>query len=107
MFRSTLTACFAALTLAVALPVAAEESDGNAVPIEFDPYDFSFKKEFALGVRQHRLSSAQRVVGWQLSDHWYFGKNRGDEDGFGLIWQTTASTQVAITHEGVMFKRQL
>ena len=105
MRHRTITSLITALLLATSLPAAA--GDGiDPRPLDLDPYDFAFKKEYSLGVRQHRLTSAQRVVGWQLSDHWYFGKHRGDDDGFGLIWQTKA-TQVALTNEGVVFRRQL
>ena len=101
----TATSLLAALVLIISVPVTAGDKI-DPQTLDLDPYDFSFKKEYSLGVRQHRLTSAQRVVGWQLSDHWYFGKHRGDDDGFGLIWQTNA-TQVALTNEGVVFRRQL
>jgi hypothetical protein len=104
--RATTTlAALLALTFAASVPAVAGDELGQST-LDLDPYDFAFKKEYSLGVRRHNLTSAQRVVGWQLSDHWYFGKHRGDDDGFGLIWQTNA-TQVALTNEGVVFRRQL
>lgn len=105
MRLSTITNVLAAAAFAVSLPAAAADNIA-ASSIELDTYD-SFKKEYALGVRQHRLNAGQRVVGWQLSEHWYFGKNRGDDDGFGFIWQSSASTQVAFTNEGVVVRRRL
>lgn len=62
--------------------------------------------DYALGVRRFRLEDgASRLVGWQLAEHWYFGKRRGDDDGFGLVWQGE-STQVAITDEGISWRRR-
>ena len=62
--------------------------------------------EYALGVRRFRLEDgAARLVGWQLAEHWYFGKRRGDDDGFGLVWQGK-TTQVAITDEGINWRHR-
>ena len=63
--------------------------------------------DYALGVRKFRLEDgASRLVGWQLAEHWYFGKRRGDDDGFGLVWQGE-STQVAFTDEGINWRRRV
>ena len=105
MLCRTITLIIATLALATSMTAAGDDKIAPRV-LDLDLYDYSFEKEYSLGVRQHRLTSAQRVVGWQLSNHWYFGKHRGDDDGFGLIWQTKA-TQVAFTNEGVAFRRQL
>lgn len=62
--------------------------------------------DYALGVRRFRLEDgAARLVGWQLAEHWYFGKRRGDDDGFGLVWQGE-TTQIAITDEGINWRHR-
>ena len=62
--------------------------------------------DYALGVRRFRLEDgAARLVGWQLAEHWYFGKRRGDDDGFGLVWQGE-TTQIAITEEGINWRHR-
>ncbi len=77
---------------------AAEEND----ELSFRPAH----ADYALGVRHFRLEDgASRIVGWQLARHWYFGKLRGDDDGFGLVWQGEM-TQVAITDEGINWRRR-
>ena len=63
--------------------------------------------DYALGVRRFRLEDGDsRLVGWQLAEHWYFGKRRGDDDGFGFVWQGE-STQIAFTDEGINWRRRI
>ena len=50
--------------------------------------------------------SVQIVAIYQLAEHWYFGKRRGDDDGFGLVWQGK-STQLAFTDEGINWRRRV
>ena len=63
-------------------------------------------KEYAAGVRRHDLDEDTRLVGWRLDDRWYFGRRKGDEDGFGFVWQR-GDTQLSITTEGIGWRRQL
>lgn len=63
--------------------------------------------DYAMGVRRFRLEDGQsKIIGWQLGGHWYVGQWRGDEKGFGFVWQGE-STQIAITDEGINWRRRV
>ena len=94
---------------------AADESDDLLLRPGYADDGFSLRSDtslqpahadYALGVRRFRLEDgAARLVGWKLTEHWYFGKRRGDDDGFGLVWQGE-TTQVAITDEGINWRHR-
>ena len=60
--------------------------------------------DYAVGVRRFRFKDdASRIIGWQLADHWYFGKWSGDDSGFGFVWHGQ-SNQVGISDEGISWR---
>lgn len=91
---------------------AAEENDrlsfrpGYAYPAHDELSVGPTHADYALGIRRFRLEDGASLVGWKLAEHWYFGKRRGDDDGFGLVWQGE-STQLAFTDEGINWRRRV
>ncbi|MBM4204864.1 MAG: hypothetical protein FJ194_12045 [Gammaproteobacteria bacterium] len=61
-------------------------------------------KSLALGVQRFQLDGRNQVLGWKLSDRWYFGRQRGDDSGLALVWQHQ-QTRFSLTRSGVRITR--
>ena len=89
--------------LSLAGPAAAGESlEGGMDRLERESesgaaYQFSNDR--------HELDGYTRLTGWQISQTWYFGKQRGADSGLGFVWQRD-DDQMSLSTEGLRFTRR-
>ncbi len=62
-------------------------------------------KQYALGLSKHRLDHETEVLGWQVSDTVYFGRQRGEDSGLTLVWQQR-NNQVSLSKDGLRLTRR-
>ena len=60
---------------------------------------------YALGIVKYDLDHATQVMGWQVSDRWFFGRQKGMDSGLSLVWQQQAN-QVSVSKDGLRFTRR-
>lgn len=69
------------------------------------PPQWHLGKRYALGVVRYQLDHDTRLMGWQLSDRWYFGRQKGLDSGLTLVWQQSAN-QVSLSKDGLRLTRR-
>ena len=78
------------------------EGEGNAV----DAFDqVSVDTGYVLGVDRFDLDEHTEILGWQLNESWYFGRQDGEDSGLTLVWQASAN-QVSLSKDGVRLTRR-
>ena len=55
---------------------------------------------YALGLARFDLDAHTEILGWQVSERWYFGRQDGEDSGLTLVWQANLN-QVSLSKEGV------
>ncbi len=79
----------------------------SALAEEPETGNFKFDtEEYLLSVRRHELNDFSRVIGWQVAGNIYFGRQQGDEDAFGFLWQRPGS-QISLTNKGLGWHKRL
>ena len=63
-------------------------------------------EDYALGVDRFDLDEHTEVIGWQLSQRWYFGRQDGLDSGLTFVWQQNARQQVSVSKEGLRLTRR-
>lgn len=63
------------------------------------------EQRYALGISRYDLDSHTDMIGWQLSNSVFFGRQGGEESGIALVWQREAS-QVSLSKEGLRLTRR-
>jgi len=58
------------------------------------------QNEYAVGVRGYGLDEDTRVIGWQLTNNFYFGRRQGQNDDFGFVFKQ-GDTQYSFTEHGI------
>jgi hypothetical protein len=58
------------------------------------------QNEYAIGVRGYGLDEDTRVIGWQLTNNFYFGRRQGENDDFGFVFKK-GDTQYSFTEHGI------
>jgi len=48
---------------------------------------FEFAGDDGSGFAKHRVDGYTKVIGWQLNDSWYLGRQKGEQSGLALLWQ--------------------
>jgi len=48
---------------------------------------FKFAEDDGPGFAKHRVDGYTKVIGWQLNDSWYLGRQKGPQSGLALLWQ--------------------
>ena len=66
---------------------------------------FDLQPDYGLGVYRHALGFRSEVIGWQLSDRWYFGRKRGGGSDYGFVWQNEEN-QLLLTRDGIRLTRR-
>jgi hypothetical protein len=90
---------------ATANPELIAASSAQAIPAGNPPPQWSLSKRYALGVVRYQLDHDTRLMGWQLSDRWYFGRQKGLDSGLTLVWQRSAN-QVSLSKDGLRLTRR-
>ena len=62
-------------------------------------------KDYVLGINRFDLDSHTEILGWQISDSWYFGRQDGLDSGLTLVWQQSAN-QVSVSKDGLRLTRR-
>ena len=62
-------------------------------------------EEYRLGVEKYQLDHETRITGWQVSNRWFFGHQRGEDSGLTLVWQHQGE-QISFSKDGVRFTRR-
>jgi hypothetical protein len=75
---------------------AAAPTSANAAEPRFDLN----QNEYAIGVRGYGLDEDTRVIGWQLTNNFYFGRRQGRNDDFGFVFKK-GDTQYSFTEHGI------
>ena len=61
--------------------------------------------DYALGIGRFDLDSHTEILGWQISNSWYFGRQDGLDSGLTLVWQRSAN-QVSLSKDGLRLTRR-
>ena len=62
-------------------------------------------KAYALGVNRFDVDAHTEIIGWRISDSWYFGRQDGLDSGLTLVWQQEEN-QVSVSKDGVRLTRR-
>jgi hypothetical protein len=83
----------AGLVMSIGSEFGHTEEDQRLVTMELG-------KSYAVGIHRFKLDHRTEVLGWRLSEKWYFGRQRGDDSGLTLVWQQQRN-QVSLSRDGV------
>lgn len=61
---------------------------------------------YALGVDRHDLDEHTEILGWQLGQRWYFGRQDGIDSGLTFVWQQNERQQVSVSKDGLRLTRR-
>lgn len=67
--------------------------------------DVSVDTGYVLGLDRFDLDDHTEILGWQLNDSWYFGRQDGEDSGLTLVWQANVN-QVSLSKDGVRLTRR-
>ena len=94
------------LGLAGAVAAHADDSvDGIAEGSAKGLSNVQMGKDYALGIGRFDLDTHTEILGWQISDSWYFGRQDGLDSGLTLVWQSSAN-QVSFSKDGLRLTRR-
>ncbi len=62
-------------------------------------------REYVLGIDRFDIDSHTEILGWQISDSFYFGRQDGMDSGLTLVWQQRAN-QVSLSKDGLRLTRR-
>ena len=57
-------------------------------------------KRYALGIRRFDLDAHTEIIGWQLRESWFLGRQDGLDSGLTLVWQRHAN-QISLSKNGI------
>ena len=60
---------------------------------------------YVLGLDRFDLDEHTEILGWQLNESWYFGRQDGEDSGLTLVWQASVN-QVSLSKDGVRLTRR-
>ena len=67
--------------------------------------DVEINKDYALGVNRFDLDHRTEIIGWQLANSWYLGRQDGLDSGLTLVWHQSRN-QVSVSKDGVRLTRR-
>lgn len=62
-------------------------------------------ENYVLGINRFDLDSHTEILGWQLSNSMYFGRQSGEDSGLTFVWQKS-SNQVSLSKDGLRLTRR-
>ena len=62
-------------------------------------------KSYALGLNRYDLDAETELLGWQISDSWYFGRQDGLDSGLTFVYQQQEN-QVSFSKDGLRLTRR-
>ncbi|MEM7099900.1 MAG: hypothetical protein AAF541_16655 [Pseudomonadota bacterium] len=84
---------------------SAEPVDLSWVHLSVGLENVEVNEDYALGIGRFDLDSHTEILGWQINDRWYFGRQDGLDSGLTLVWQQS-SNQVSLSKDGVRLTRR-
>ena len=77
---------------------------GHKSPRRLEPQHVAVGSETPSRARTSNAVYRKRT-GWQLSEHWFFGRLHSGSAGTGLIWHDDRD-QITLNHDGVRWQRR-
>ena len=99
----------AGLVAVLAGPVSAEAPDWQADYEANKAYRATYVsvgKDYALGINRFAVDPHTEILGWQLSDRWFFGRQDGLDSGLTFVWQRNSDEQVSVSKDGIRLTRR-
>jgi hypothetical protein len=63
------------------------------------------KKSYALGLNRFDLDAETEMLGWRISNSWYFGRQDGLDSGLTFVYQQEEH-QVSVSKDGLRLTRR-
>ncbi len=107
--RRALRPAALALPLAMlAMPGHADDGDiaytGNQ-DVKRSMHSLDVGTNYTLGINRFDVDAHTEILGWQIYDNWYFGRQDGLDSGLTLVWQQKTS-QVSLSKDGLRLTRR-
>ena len=67
--------------------------------------DVPVLKAYTLGINRFDLDEYTEILGWQLAESWYLGRQDGLDSGLTLVWQQD-SNQLSVSKDGVRLTKR-
>ena len=96
----------AAVLLGGVLSLSAYAEDPTYLAQSNDLESLTVETDYALGLAKYDLDTHTELLGWQVSERWYFGRQDGEDSGLTLVWQSNTN-QVSLSKDGVRLTRRL
>ncbi len=68
-------------------------------------HEVEITKSYAMGVHRFNLDTHTELIGWRISNAWYFGRQDGLDSGLTLVWQKSEN-QLSLSKDGVRITRR-
>lgn len=88
-----------------ATPVLAEGSDWVEARDGASFSTVNVDAGYVLGLDRFDLDEHTEILGWQITDSWYFGRQDGEDSGLTLVWQSDEN-QVSLSKDGVRLTKR-
>ena len=62
-------------------------------------------RQYPAGINRFDLDSHTEILGWRISETFYFGRQDGMDSGLTLVWQQRAN-QVSLSKDGLRLTRR-
>ena len=62
-------------------------------------------KSYALGLNRFDLDTETELIGWRISDSWYFGRQDGLDSGLTFVYQQQEN-QLSVSKDGLRLTRR-
>lgn len=86
--------------------VAVDESAMARPSMEHSPGGHRVtRKKIVFGISRYQIGHKSNLIGWRMSERWYFGRHRADRSNVGFVWQKQANESVSIGHKGIRWVR--
>ena len=97
---------------AVSLPASSARADDSATTIAGTQVStlsslsqVEIAKRYALGLNRFDLDVETKLLGWRLSNSWYFGRQDGLDSGLTFVYQQEEN-QVSVSKDGLRLTRR-
>ena len=111
MLKNNVKKCcaIAGLMSLLAGPVSAEAPDWQAAFKANEAYRATYVsvgEDYALGINKFDVDQHTEIIGWRLSQRWYFGRQDGLDSGLTFVWQQNDQQQVSVSKDGIRLTRR-
>lgn len=68
--------------------------------------NLTIPQDRVLGIHRFHLDAHTEVLGWQVANRWYVGRQRGEDSGLTLVWQRDGRDQLSLSRDGLRVSRR-